>query len=347
MSIQEGFCPKCGGPSKGGLCPRCRVEETEWLVCEPRVSFIQCPTCGSLKHGNSWSDVAEPAEQLATELATGALHIHEDVTDINLEVEVTEPSPNRTVCAVHVTGNLYGVPVSDRCRVEIAWKKEQCDRCCRLSGGYYEGILQLRATGRRPEAFEKERVTAIAYAVEEEMQQQGERLSFISKIDETKDGLDIVVASHHIGEAIARAIVRELGGKTTVHPKLVGERDGKKIYRLTFLVRLPCYQKGDVILLDNRYYEIREMGSGSMKVFDLREGSTRVIREDCSRRPIGNVREAESALVAYIDGDVAGILDPENYETRECTAYPWLRLSEGATIRLLRDRDEEKLILVG
>jgi nonsense-mediated mRNA decay protein 3 len=347
MTIQEGFCPRCGGPSREGLCPKCRVEETSWLLCEPRISFIQCPTCGSLKSGNTWSDSEHQDEALAVELALGAVHLHEDVRDVNLEVATAEPSPNRTICTIDVTGTLYGIPVTDSCRVEIAWKKEQCDRCSRFSGGYWEAIIQIRATGRRPDPFEKERASAIASAVEEELQQQGERLSFISKMDEMKDGLDVIVSSHHIGERIAREIMKELGGRMTSHPKLVGERDGKKLYRVTYAVRLPCYQRGDVIALDRRYYEIRDMGSNTMKVFDLIDGSSRMIREDCSRRPIGNVRDAESALVAYIDGDVAGILDPSTYMTRECRIHPWLRLTEGSHIRLLRDTDQDKLILVG
>jgi nonsense-mediated mRNA decay protein 3 len=347
MTIQEGFCPRCGGPSREGLCPKCRVEETSWLLCDPRISFVQCPTCGSLKSGNTWTDSPQQDEALAVELALGAVHLHEDVRDVNIEVAASEPSPNRTVCQVHVTGTLYGLPVGDTCRVEIAWKKEQCDRCSRYSGGYYEGVLQLRAAGRKPDAFERERMTAIASTIEEELQQQGERLSFISKTEETKDGIDIVVSSHHIGEAIGRAIVKELGGKMTSHPKLAGERDGKQLYRVTYAVRLPCYQRGDVIALDGRYYEIRDMGSNTMKVFDLIEGSMKVLREDCSRRPIGNVRDAENALVAYIDGDVAGILDPVTYVTRECKIRPWLRIAEGASIRLLRDPEEDKLVLVG
>ena len=42
---------------------------------------------------------------------------------------------------------------------------------------------------------------------------------------------------------------------------------------------------------------------------------------------IGNVRDAESADVTYIDNDIAGILDPVSYEILDVKAQAWLRLS--------------------
>lgn len=347
MAIQEKFCPKCGGPTEGGLCSKCKVEMTEWLVCEQRVTFVFCPTCGSIKHGSTWTDVHIEKDELSADLALQSVHIHEDVTDVNIEIDAHDPSPNRTVCNVHVTGSLYGIELAGSCRIEIIWKKEQCDRCNRYSGGYYEGNLQIRATGRKPALYEVKKATEIAYDIEEELQDGGERLSFISRLDETRDGLDIVVGSHHIGDRIAREIVKSLGGKITTHPKLVGEKDGKKLYRITYSVRLPCYQKGDVIVLSGRYYEIREMEHHAMKIFDLKDGTIRIQKEDCSGRLIGNVREAEEALVAYIDAGIAGVLDPVSFRTRECTVYPWLGLTEGSHIRVLHDRENDKLVLVG
>jgi nonsense-mediated mRNA decay protein 3 len=347
MSIQESFCPKCGGASEGGLCGKCRAKQTEWLVCDPRISSVRCPTCESLKYGSRWTDTDRDHQEIAEELTLGAVHLHEDVRHPDIGIATRDMSPNRTMAQVTVAGTLYGVPVKDTCTIEIAWKKEQCDRCCMLAGGYYEGVLQLRATGRKPDPFEIGRGMAIARSVEDSMQEAGDRLSFITRTDETKDGLDIVVSSQHIGQRISREIVRELGGRVTTHPKLAGERDGKALYRVTYAIRLPCYQKGDVVVLDKRPYEIREMVSSAMKVFDLTDGSSRVIHEDCSGRLLGNIRQAEKALVAFLDGDIVGILDPKTFETREFPAPPWLAFSEGAEVLLLRDPEMERFIFVG
>lgn len=347
MDIKEGFCPRCGGPSEEGLCNRCRAGECQWLQCDPRVTVTCCPSCGSLKQGGAWTDTAFDRERLKEETALSAVHVHEDVRDVSIGLQVRDPSPNRTACRVDVAGTLYDLPVSGSCEVLIIWRKEQCDRCCRLSGGYYAGVVQVRGTGRKPDCFETDQAAAIARSVEDGLQANGERLSFISDIAGTKDGIDITVSSHHLGEMIAREITRSLGGRFTTHPKLVGEKDGKALYRITYAIRLPCFQKGDVLAVPGGYVEVRGIDGSGMKFFDLRLGIQRVMPQDCSLRLIGNVREAKDALVAYIQGDTAGVMDPETYATVELKAYPWLGLSEGRQIRVLRDRETDALVMIG
>ncbi|MDG6256052.1 MAG: 60S ribosomal export protein NMD3 [Methanomicrobiaceae archaeon] len=345
--MRESFCPKCGAPSEEGLCPRCMVDATEWLVCESRVTQVVCPSCGSVKQAGAWTDVEQDPADLSAALAMSAVHVHEDVTDLAIAIETREPSPNRTVAAVSVRGTLYGLSVEDTCRVEIAWKKEQCDRCSRYSGGYYEAVLQVRAADRKPDIYELEKAAGIAEASEAELQASGDRFAFVLKVDEHRDGLDIFVGSQHLADLVSRGIVQELGGKYSTHPKLVGERDGRKLYRVTYAIRLPCYQKGDVVLMGKRYCEIRDMEKNQMRIFDLKDGTMRTVREDCGNRPIGNVRDAANCLCAYIDGPVAGILDPETFSTREVAAYPWLHLAEGSYVRVLKDAERDRLVPVG
>jgi len=348
MKIQENFCPKCGGPTDNdGICNKCLAETIDWIVSEDRVVCVFCPTCGSLKQGNTWSDSTLEREVLAEELALGAVSVHRDVQDLHLTVETYEPSPNRTRAIVHAEGTLYGVPLKADREIQITWKKEQCDRCSRLSGGYYEGVIQVRATDRTPDLHERARVEAIATSIEESLLGAGERLSFVSRIEDIKDGVDIVISSHHIGDRITKQITTELGGKTTRHPKLVGEREGKKLYRITYLVRLPRYRRGDVVEVKNRYYEVRSVDTGTLKVFDLQEGIMNVIREDDSYRIIGNVRDAAYVSVSFIDGDMAGVLDPDTFMPITIPALPWLNLTEGVEFRVLRDRENDRIIPVG
>ena len=349
MTIQENFCPKCGGKTENeGLCNKCRTSSLEWVTYEKRVPCVICPTCGSIKKGNTWADVPYDRQKLSEELAFGAVSVHVDVQDLELAISTRDPNPNRTQCTIYVRGVLYGEPVYKTCETLIVWLKENCDRCSRLSGGYYASTVQVRATGRKPDAFEREQVERIAYEIEDSTQESGERLSFITRIDDIRDGVDIVVSSHSIGDTIARQIVTEMGGKITKHPKLIGEQDGKKVYRITVLLRLPQFRKGDVITFNKRYYEVRGTDSGLLRVFDLSEGISNVLHENNDGyRLIGNIRDAETADVTYIDQDIAGILDPVSYEIQEVKAHGWLRLSAHEKVKFLRDREEEEIILVG
>jgi nonsense-mediated mRNA decay protein 3 len=221
--------------------------------------------------------------------------------------------------------------------VEILWHREQCDRCNRISGSYYEGIVQVRAEGRTPSSFEIQTSASIAQQIEDNLQAGGERLSFISDMNEIHDGIDIIIGSQHIGLLIAQGIVAQLGGRYTTHPKLVGEKNGRQLFRVTYSVRLPRFQKNDVIRIRNRYYEVQRVESHHLQTIDLRDGTARSVREDDAEKIIGNSRNAETALVVFADGKNMGVMDPESSQTHDYPQPRWLEVRTGDHIRLLRD----------
>ncbi|MDD1660549.1 MAG: 60S ribosomal export protein NMD3 [Methanomicrobiales archaeon] len=346
MRIQESFCPRCGAPATDGICGRCRAAGTRWLLPDARVTCIHCPTCGSLCHGATWTDASCSREDLAEQLVRSALHLHPDLTDIRVTLTLRDLSTTRSLADVQVTGTLYGQPVEGAAQVEIAWKGEQCDRCSRISGGYYEGVVQIRADGRETSPHEREVAARIAVQVEDTLQAAGERLAFISGIEE-KEGLDIIVGSHRMGQVIVQQVVGALGGQCTVHPKLVGERDGRPVYRITYSVRLPRWKKGDVVWTGKEYLEVRETGGREVKAFDLAGGGTKSVAPVPDWRLVGNVREAMDAVVAYTDRGVIGLLDPVTWSSVENRALPWISPREGGMLRVLRDTVRGNLVIVG
>ncbi|HWS22423.1 MAG TPA: 60S ribosomal export protein NMD3 [Methanoregula sp.] len=346
MSIQDCFCPKCGKPSEHeGLCNLCRIGNTPWFTCDRRVKSTHCPSCGALKQVNTWTDTTRERGGLAPELAKAAVHFHPDVRKPSMVVKVEDNTLNRSTATIDVKGLLYNTPVEGTCSVELIWHKEQCDRCNRISGSYYEGIVQVRAHGRLPSTFELQMSAGIAQQVEDSLQAGGERLSFIVDMNETREGLDITVGSQHIGTLISQGIIAQLGGRFTTHPKLVGEKNGRQLYRITYSVRLPRFQKQDVVLSHGRYFEVVRVESNHLKVLDLTEGIPRAVREEEVERLVGNLRDAESALVAFADAGIMGILDPETCQTKEFRKLKWLDVKAGQHVLVLRDGDH--LVVVG
>ncbi|MCZ9313458.1 MAG: NMD3-related protein, partial [Methanocorpusculum sp.] len=171
MTLTSGFCPKCGAPSVNGeLCGNCRVKDTVWITIQPRVECICCPSCGSTKTAGIWSDCQIEREELAETLVNSAISIHKDVQNIQKDIHIVDISVNRSIATVFVSGTLYGVPLETTQKVKLVWAREQCDRCCRISGSYYEGVIQVRATGRKPTSFELRRAAEIAYQIEDQLQ---------------------------------------------------------------------------------------------------------------------------------------------------------------------------------
>ncbi|MCX6682832.1 MAG: 60S ribosomal export protein NMD3 [Methanoregula sp.] len=341
MGIQDRFCPKCGRPTKeDGVCVHCRLAGTPWFSCEPRVRCIHCPSCGALKQVNTWTDTDRERSSHAQDLARSAVHFHPDLKKPYLDIKINDLSTNRSRAIITVEGMLYHEPVRGTCEVEIAWQKEQCDRCNRISGNYYEGMVQVRAQERIPSPYEVQIVAAIACEIEESLQTGGERLSFISDVNEIRDGLDIVVGSQHIGLLIARRITAELGGRYTTHPKLIGEKNGRQLFRITYSIRLPKYQKRDVIRFKKRYGEIIQVEPRHVRVLDLSDGAIRAVKEGEIEKIVGNARNAEDAMVAFFSGTTIGVIDPATWATRECMAGSGLDVRAGHHVRILRDGDQ-------
>jgi len=339
--ILGNFCPKCGKPTESdGLCSQCRIGSTPWFTCENRVQSTNCPSCGAIKVVNTWTDSAAERSALGPEVAKSAVHFHKDVKKPSIDVSIRDLTLNRSRATLVLGGVLYNKHVEGTCTVEILWHKEQCDRCNRISGSYYEGVVQVRAEGRTPSTFEIQTAASVAQQIEDNLQAGGERLSFISDINEIHDGIDIIIGSQHIGLLISQGIIAQLGGRYTTHPKLIGEKNGRQLFRVTYSVRLPRFQKNDAIKIRNRYYEVLHVESHHLQAIDLKDGTTKSVREDDVEKIIGNSRNAEQGLVVYADGKNMGVLDPISSRTREYPQLKWLEVQAGDHIRLLRDGDQ-------
>jgi len=346
MSLTQGFCPKCGVPSENGeLCGKCRVKDAVWVTIADRAECIVCPTCGSIKTAGVWSDVAVDKEELGQNIVSSVIVFHKDVEEIQKEISIIDISCNRSLATVHVIGNLYGIPLEETKKVKLVWAREQCDRCCRIAGSYYEGVIQVRAAGRKPTQFELFRAGEIAYQIEDQLQTAGDRLSFVSDIDETKDGIDIIFGSQSIGASIAHDICGALGGSFTTHPKLVGQKGGINIYRVTYSLRLPRFSRGDIIKHGKEYFQILRQAKDMLFVLDLMTGQSRSFREDESDPLLGNIHEPETGVVIYKDAGLLGILNLKIEATEEIAERSWLDTREGDTIHFVRDG--ETLVLVG
>jgi len=338
MSIQDSMCPLCGRPSpRGEVCGPCRVGKTQWLECPPRVQVVVCPTCGARREAGVWSEMPDEWDDTVQNLVRRALVIHPALQDTTVDLAVREKSANRSLVECTVRGRLFSVPVEGSCTVEVEQKKEQCDRCSLISGSYYEGIVQVRGTGRRPAPREIEESRRITDATLESMAAAGERLAFVSKWDEHRDGLDITVGSQRLGKEIASAITQSLGGRFTTHPKLVGEKAGKQIFRVTYSVRLPRYSRGDILVVRGRYAEVIGVEGRLFRCLDLESRAVKLVGEDQVERRAGRREDSSLLQVVFQDRDMLGLLDPETGTTHEVLSPRHGAFSPGTGVRVLFD----------
>ena len=357
-SVRE-FCPRCGDPIErseepgrresddrpGGLCLECYLDEFELIDAPEELQITVCPRCGAVERGNRWVDVgADDYVDVAIEEVTEALSVHVEATDV--EWLVDPERVDETTIRMHAlfSGVVRGTPIEESVVVPVRIAKMTCDRCGRIAGGYYEGVIQLRATDRTPTADEERRAIEIVESYVADREATGDRNAFVSEISETPDGPDIKISTNQLAQGAASRITTQLGGSVENFPTLVTEDgDGNELYRVTFRVRLPKYTGGDVIDLDD--------GGGPVLVTSVR-GNLKGIRlatgdryeasyeegTEPDARKIGTREDAvETTVVTVEDEHAVQVLDPETYEATTI-ARPDFFDPDAATVEVLKSR---------
>ena len=311
-------CPKCGKETEklyGHVCEECFFKGFD-LAQLPLVLHAKiCSRCGARFYRGKWQNTGS-IEDAVIKTVEDSLLVHDDADNIEVYIEPRQLNPSMYRIHVDVSANVVGEPVQKELGSEVRIIREACDMCSRISGGYFEGIIQIRGTNRIPNPEEISECIRIANMVVRRMQKKGDRLAFIGNSMELKEGVDLYIGSNNTARHICKEIVSELGGSFSESPTLFGRKDGKDVYRITFAMRLPEFMPGDIVHYRGRIIEIKtsskringidlSTGSRFTEFADSMEGSTRIAKRSDA---------VMSVLVAEEDEDLM-VLDPVTYET--------------------------------
>jgi nonsense-mediated mRNA decay protein 3 len=118
-----------------------------------------------------------------------------------------------------------------------------------------------------------------------------------------------------LAKGLARDLAGAFGGTVAASPKLFGQKQGREVYRVTALVRLPAFQAGDVVRHRGHLAEVtsvrpfvvlRDLATGESRRFkpkDIR-GANRIDAE-----------RFEARLARLPSGEVVAV-HPETAEER-------------------------------
>ncbi|HIH44940.1 MAG TPA: NMD protein affecting ribosome stability and mRNA decay [Candidatus Methanoperedenaceae archaeon] len=342
--MKQSFCPKCGNPSDdfvGNVCRQCFLSDFMLATC-PKVGQVRvCQSCFALFRRGKWTAPSGSEESDITEAvrtaAEDAVEINNEAKNAQVTISVKRLDHSRFAAHAAVNAEVRGAKVSGECDIEMRILWETCSTCGRLSGGYYAGIVQLRAEGRFPQKHELDRCEEIANRVVDSAMAKGDRTSFISKVEELREGRDIYIGSTKVGRQICRAITDALGGRYTDSPKLVGRKNGEDVYRITYALRLPPYMCGDIILADERVVEVSSCGKRIWGI-ELATGARFTenyddileIKKLCSRA------DAVKAVLVSVEKDVVHVLDPQTYEPVLLKKPEFLKAGSGSEISVVK-----------
>jgi nonsense-mediated mRNA decay protein 3 len=285
-----------------------------------------CPKCGFYQVQGKWRNIGFD-EALNSELER-SFHVHEDLVVDEIEIAPLSES----TYSLTLYGTFRGVPAEISKLFEVRIAKESCYKCSRISGGYYESILQLRADGRDLEDSEIQETKRIVETVLEKEIENPK--AFVSKVVEKRDSLDIYFGDRNLGRKISRMVAKELGGTISESKKIAGRKDGVDFYRFTYSVRLPCYRVGDVVEAEGRILLVtnRKVRKG----IDVRTGESVTIG---NARLLARKEDIRESVVISGDEFAIDILHPESGKVIT-TRKPAANLKPGDEVLVLISGDE-------
>ncbi len=261
---QQMFCIKCGKEAVSGtvFCEDC-ISKGEQLASAPGVvTFEICPSCGKVKGGSSWREQGDLGKYMASELRK-SVRLSGDASLKSLEIENLDPSENSSNVILALSLVTHGITKEERIAVRVRVEGNTCPTCNRRSGHYFESTIQLRSMGKTREEVIG-RVLSYATKLCEEYERT-EKGFFVSGIKGTKGGVDITLSSNTVGAALAKKVAKKFGAEVVPTRKLFGRKNGKEVYRTTFLVRVAMFSSGDYVEYRNSQYLV----TGATDVIEL------------------------------------------------------------------------------
>ncbi len=333
------FCPRCGKDTDifyDNLCRQCFIGDKKLIECSPVLQARICPTCGSVFSKGKWMKKEDESEAIV-ECVEAAIKLDKSARNIELTFSPKQLDYSRYSVHIEAKAEIKGVPITAYRDTEVRINWETCDTCSRISGGYFEGIVQIRAVKRLPTKDELERCRSIANDVAASAQEKGDRLAFIAKTEELYEGVDLYVGSIKLGKQICRAVIDVFGGKFSESPKLVGQKNGEDLYRITFALRLPEFVRGDIISADGKVIEVQSCGK-HVSGIDLETGKRFIenFNDLLEVKKLSRRQDAVTALLIADEGKTTQVMDPDTYETVTIKRPEFLSVEPGNEIRIVK-----------
>ncbi|MFH0815994.1 MAG: 60S ribosomal export protein NMD3 [Methanobacteriota archaeon] len=302
-------CVECGADTEPGpLCQKCQLEKRKRPVIPEFVDLTVCGGCGATLSGGTWREV-ELEDAAAAVIATG---LEKKVDLAGVKVELEEEASNIYFAKVLVRSRAGGAVQRDELSCRLRLQVGTCETCGRLSGNYFECIIQIRADGRLPSEDEVEECRSY---VEKRIDaaRSGDRTVFLSKAEEVKGGLDMYLSSNQLGQGIARDLADRRGAQYSASNELFGQKDGREIFRMTFLVRLPSYWQGSFAVLGERIVQVHNIGPKrtALRYLDTWEDVSLTNKDLAGTRVLGGGEMVREAVVLAETETEVQLLDPD------------------------------------
>jgi len=208
------FCFVCGKKTDKlieGYCEECYNKEFSLLKVPDEISIKVCSKCGRINYGKVWKE-REVEDILKDKIK---------VLGKNVNIKIRK-NDNIHITAKGFLKNSKKIKEEER-EIRLKVNRIVCPNCSRRLGDYYEAILQLRGDADSAMDFLTDKLS-----IEKS----------IYKIEKVKNGIDIYLDDTHLASKLSNQLKKKFNAKVKKSFKLFTRKQGKDIYRSTFVVRI-------------------------------------------------------------------------------------------------------------
>jgi len=339
------FCVKCGREERTyeSLCASCFLQSNRFTQLPDHLDLQQCAHCSEYLMDKRWTRYDDELDAVRDYVAAN-LMVRQDAAVEALEIEA-DPIDRKTY-QVHVHALLRheDLEVPEEVDTLVRIKRNACPKCNKITGNYYESIVQVRPSGKRFSDEEREEVLRRCMDYVDSMAKES-REAFIAKVTETHGGYDLYISTIALGKALARDLIAIYGAEYKESSTLQGQKDGHDIYRVTYLVRLPPYRARDIVQYEGKLWLVLSTGPQSAKLRSLRHGHNLVVPNADLRevKVAGTKADLVEAVVLTEGTRELQLLHPTTYQPVEVRRPQGFEL-QGQTVKVFLHEGEIYII---
>jgi len=275
-----------------------------------------CPRCSSYKYKNTW--LQESFNDILKRYIKEAFTVSPELKHVEIQTQCKEQE-RILACMVFISGALEDQTITEQYPLTVRIRHNTCEICSREAGGYYEAILQIRAEQR---TFTNAELKTLRSAVETmvgQYQESGKRGLFITDIDEKREGLDFFLSEKGTAFSIAKRVQEQFGGDFKTSASSAGMKDSRQVYRMTYLVRIPTYRKGDFFSFNKSFFSIVSLHTNKVRALELSTWTEKVIdgKDIQPSRIYGGKELIREMIVVSQSKNEIQLMNPKTYTTVE------------------------------
>lgn len=258
-------CPHCGklvDRLVEGMCEDCYTERHPLVVLKDRY-VTRCKYCGAVYLKGRWVKYKD-LDQLYRRVIYEKGEVRGEIKSVNIEEDedfavlqiLAEGAPHPEIKPRQGSYNL-----------EIYFRNDICTSCRELLTKKETAVIQIRST---PRGLDEDLLKKIFSLVEQELFKWKDKKGAISDIKKFRHGVDIHVTSQSFARHLAYILHQHFPSYVIESAKAVGIRDGRRIYHMTYSIRLVTYRPGDVVKIEGSEKVVLEVTNRYVGLQDVK-----------------------------------------------------------------------------